>query len=67
MALPAFRRGSSYEKASRAYTKHRKLMEHRGENPSLAVFVKNLDALGPELAGDAGDELDPDEGESGRP
>jgi hypothetical protein len=35
-----------YETVSRAYIKRRKLMEHRGENPSLDVFVKNLDALG---------------------
>jgi hypothetical protein len=35
---------ASYETVSRAYIKRRKLMEHRGENPSLDAFVKNLDA-----------------------
>jgi hypothetical protein len=37
---------ASYEKVSREYTKRRKLMEHRGENPSLDTFVRNLEALG---------------------
>ncbi len=37
---------ASYEKVSREYTKRRKLMEHRRENPSLDVFVRNLEALG---------------------
>jgi hypothetical protein len=33
---------SSYERVSRDYARRRKLMEHRGENPSLRVFVDNL-------------------------
>jgi hypothetical protein len=36
---------ASYEAASRDYAKHRKLMACRSENPSLDVFVKNLEAL----------------------
>lgn len=52
---------ASYEKASRDYAKHRKLMEHRGENPSLDVFVKNLEALGAESTGDAGSGPEPGE------
>jgi hypothetical protein len=50
---------ASYEKASRDYLKRRKLMEHRGENPSLDVFVRNLEALRAEPAGDAGSEPGP--------
>jgi hypothetical protein len=55
---------SSYEKTSRDYAKHRKLMEHRGENPSLDVFVKNLEALGSEPARDVGNDSVPGEDES---
>ena len=36
----------SYEKASRDYARRKKPVEHRGENPSLDVFVANLEALG---------------------
>lgn len=36
---------SSYEKVSREYSKRRKLMEHRSENPSLGVFVTNLEVI----------------------
>jgi hypothetical protein len=36
---------ASYEAASREYTKRRTLTAHRGENPSLDVFVRNLEAL----------------------
>lgn len=38
---------ASYESASREYSKRKKLMRHRDENPSLDVFVTNLDALDP--------------------
>jgi hypothetical protein len=44
---------ASYERASRDYAKRGKLMKHRGENPSLDVFVENLAALGPAPGGDA--------------
>lgn len=33
----------SYEAVSRDYTKRRRLMEHRGENASLEVFVRTLE------------------------
>ncbi len=42
---------ASYDGESRDYTKHRKLMEHRDENPSLGVFVKNLEVLSGHLGG----------------
>jgi hypothetical protein len=45
---------ASYEKASRDYTKHSRLMRYSGENPSLEVFVRNLAALGAASAEDAG-------------
>lgn len=35
----------SYDKASRDYATRRTLMEHRAENPSLAVFVERLEGL----------------------
>lgn len=35
----------SYEKESRKYAKRRTLMEHRSENPSLDVFVSNLEVI----------------------
>jgi hypothetical protein len=50
---------ASYEKASRDYAKRRKLMEHRGENPSLDVFVKNLEALSAQGDPPASDEAEP--------
>jgi hypothetical protein len=36
----------SYKQASRDYAKRRALLARRGENPSLDVFVKDLEALG---------------------
>jgi hypothetical protein len=33
---------TNYERESRLYAKYRELMAHRGENPSLDVFVTNL-------------------------
>jgi hypothetical protein len=45
---------ASYEKLSRDYAKHRKLMQHCDENPSLALFVKSLAALGAGSGGDTG-------------
>ena len=42
---------ASYESASREYSKHKKLMKHRDENPSLDVFVANLEALDPSALG----------------
>jgi len=50
---------ASYERASRDYAKHRKLMGHRGENPSLDVFVENLAALGDGSAGGDGSGPEP--------
>lgn len=35
-----------YAKESRDYAKRKKLMQHRAANPSLDVFVRNLEALG---------------------
>jgi hypothetical protein len=40
----------AYEQASREYTKRKKLMEHRDRNPSLELFIKQLDALQNRLA-----------------
>lgn len=45
---------ASYERVSRDYAKYRELMKHRGENPSLDVFVRNLEALGAEPTGEVG-------------
>jgi hypothetical protein len=50
---------ASYEKASRDYAKRRKLMQHCDENPSLAIFVKNLAALAAGGAGGAGVDAEP--------
>lgn len=37
-----------YENLSRLFSKRRELQRCRGQNPSLAVFVENLEALAPE-------------------
>ncbi len=60
---------SSYQSTSRDYAKHRVLMAHRGENPSLDVFVKNLEALGPEPSADVenGPPLSEEDKSSGTP
>lgn len=59
---------ASYERVSQAYTKQRKLLEHRGQNPSLDVFVTNLEALGAGPAGDAEGGVEPgDEVPGGAP
>lgn len=50
-----------YEKVSRAYAKRRTLEERYRENPSLWVFVKNLEALGGTSTGDAGGGAEPSE------
>jgi hypothetical protein len=36
---------AAYDQASRDYLKHKKLMEHRDKNPSLGLFIQQLDAL----------------------
>jgi hypothetical protein len=61
---------ASYDGASRDYRKRRTLLDHRGQNPSLDVFVKNLEALGcqsPEEMGSAagGSTPEPPQGETG--
>jgi hypothetical protein len=48
----------SYEAASRPYLKRRTLMDHRGENVSLDLFVRNLEALSATPAGPAGKAAD---------
>jgi hypothetical protein len=62
---------AGYEGASRDYMKRRKLMGHRGDNPSLDVFVKNLEALGGtatrETGTAAGDTPGPPAGEAEAP
>ncbi len=45
---------ASYDRASRDYAKHRTLILHRDENPSLDIFVKNLEALAAAKPADAG-------------
>ena len=35
----------AYDRASRAYRKRKMLMEHRDRNPSLELFIQQLDAL----------------------
>lgn len=51
---------ASYESASREYSKHNKLMKHRDENPSLDIFVTNLEALASCAPGEGGEGMEPD-------
>jgi len=41
----------AYDQASRDYTKRKKLMEQHDKNPSLRLFIKQLDALQSRLTG----------------